>query len=175
MAARRMKLFSDNHITLKKGFKREVIFTPIQKVLPTVQRKPLALDLVCHAIHDYDAGLIRLKAYLVKGFQQPIAGANFKAYYYAIDRTTMDETLAFTSAVIASSNLDQAFVTSVSENDLGEEFLGEFDWAVKVEISRFSRVISKKFYFNQLGIFDFALRIKKKVDFLQITKKGFGE
>lgn len=173
--ARRLQTLNGSTQVLKKGYKRNVIFSPIQHILPMIRRKPTTYDIECGAIHDLDNSLVRVKFGLFKNKQQIIPGGNGYFTVSAINRADMTETIVYTSLASNTTTDMGWFVASFTEGDVAGEFIGEQDYLLEVFVDRMDRTFNKRFYFNALGLFDFALRIKKKVTFLEITKKSVGE
>lgn len=170
----RVRVFCDEMITLKKGFNNQVLQSSIQKVIPIKSHKPPQYEVKCHAIHDEDNQVIRLKAYLLKNKRQIIHGANCLVKVYSITKSDFSEALIFTATNVVSPNSLGEFIISLSEVDLSSEFLGEKDFAVEVEITRFLKTFKHKFYFNELGIYDFALRIRRRLITHELEIKDHG-
>ncbi len=160
--------------SLKTGFNNEVLSSEIQKVIPTLAHKPPRYRVECGAFHDEAASRLLIKTGLVKNETQVIHGAQCIVDVYGINLSTGDETLLFTTTAQTAPSDDGYFRIYVTEAQLTQEIQGEYDYAIEVSIKRFVKTFRRKFYFNSLGLYDFALRIKKKVQFLEITKKDFG-
>lgn len=111
----------------------------------------------------------------MKGQSQVIHGAQCVVKVYGIDVSTLNETLIYTVPTVTSPDADGYFRLSVTEADLVREIQGEFDYILEVSVKRFKKVFKQRFYFNQLGIFDFALRIRRRLLQLEITRKSVGE
>lgn len=172
---KRIRVFADNMITLKKGYNNQVLQSIIQKVVPILSRKPPIYDIECGAVHDADNEQLRIKAALVKNKSQVVHGAMCSVNVYAIDVSTLNETLIYSAPPAVSPDADGYFRTSVTEADLVREIQGEFDYVLDVRIKRFKKTYGHRFYFNALGIFDFALRVRRRLLQLEITRKSVGE
>lgn len=172
--ATRKRLIGDGMSTLKLGFNNEVIHSEIQKVIPMLSHKPPRYRVECGAIHDDENERILFKVGLTKNESQVIHGAQCILKVYSINKTNGNESLLFTAPTQGEPSDDGYFRVYVTETDLTQEIQGEFDYVVEVSVKRFIKSFSRRFYFNALGLYDFTLRIKKKVEFLEITKKDFG-
>lgn len=162
-------------ITLKAGYNNQVLQSCIQKVIPILSRKPPQYEVKCHAIHDEENQIVRLKCYLLKNKKQIIHGAQCVVRVYTVNRQDFTESSTYTAPTVIAPNALGEFVSTLSEANLSAEFVGDNDFAIEVEILRFKKKYKHKFYFNELGIYDFALRIKRRTEFLAITKRSIGQ
>ena len=168
-------MFADSMITLKKGYNNQVLQSCIQRVLPMLSRKPQTYYVECGAIHDDENEQLRIKVSLMKAQAQIVHAAQGLIKIYAIDRSTLVETLIYTSSALTAPDADGYFRFSVTEADLVREIQGEFDYVLEASAKRFTKTFKKRFYFNALGIFDFALRIRRRLIQLEIMRKSVGE
>lgn len=174
MAARRIRTYSPIQVSLKNGYQNAVVFTPFQRIVPTLARVRPIYFIDCGAVHDIDNERIRIKTAILKNQSEVIHGAQCIVKIYGIDTSTLVETLIYTAPTQTAPDADGYFRTSITEANLSQEIQGDFDYVLEVSIKRFKKVFKKRFYFNQLGLADKVERLRKKVVFLQITKRDFG-
>lgn len=169
MAARRLNFYGWKGIKIQNGMNREAILTPRTLVLTRSSKRPKSVALKFHAVHDRDNNLLRWKAFLVGA-----VSGSCVVRLYQIDPATFSESLIYTSPSVVPAN--GAFIGAILETSVSPvEYIGEVDFAFDVTVTRGKSVISDRFYLNSLGIFDFADRIKKRVQFLEIAKRDFGQ
>jgi len=96
----------------------------------------------------------------------------FKIYTVSNDATPWTDTLVKTITVSAGS--DKLFKTTISSTEALQDLFGDVTLKVVARIQRDNSVFYAYDYFNHLGITDKVERLRKKVSFLEITKKDFG-
>lgn len=169
MAARRINFFGWKGLKIRNGMNREAVLLPRMLVLTRSSKKPKELRLKFHAVHDEANQGVRWKAFLVGGLS-----GSCVVRLYQINPTTFQETLIYTSpATLPSAG---SFIGLIPEAAVAPvEYIGEVDFAFDVTISRGSIAINDRFYLNSLGIYDFADRLKKRIEFLEISKRDYGQ
>lgn len=108
---------------------------------------------------------LKLIAYLTRncGSRASIGEGTFRISLVNLD---------WSESLIGTFNgiLDNGKLTlELSESTLGVELIGEYIFLIEVLAKRFRKNYRAIAYSNHIGIFDYALRIKNKVNFLDIT------
>ena len=178
MAARRIKMLTNNHYVqpLKVGFKNKMVLTPNASYNSiVVNLKHRASQESAFSVkawlrfnsNTFDG--VQMVGSLVRGRDaKTIATCTFKIY--SVDVTdTWAETLLLTASGTAVNQTK--FTASAPESALNPTTLtGELTYKMEVEITRLGKVYSDVFYFNHIGIYDTTVRLRKRIDFLAITK-----
>jgi hypothetical protein len=97
-----------------------------------------------------------------------IASCTFRIYSVDVDNTWAETLLVTTTG----SNVgDNKFSASTPESSLAPTALtGELTYKMEVELTRLGKTYTDVFYFNHIGIYDTTVRLRKRIDFLAITK-----
>lgn len=96
----------------------------------------------------------------------------FKIYKIANDATPWGQTLVKSGTLSIGS--DRLFKTTLTQAELGDDLLGEVTIRVWAKIIKGNTGYRVQEYFNHIGITDAVLRLKKKINFLSISKKDWG-
>lgn len=97
---------------------------------------------------------------------------SFKIYKVSNDATPWIDTLVKSGNLSINSN--KLFLTTLTSTEAGVDISGDVTFKIKAKIIRNNIPFYVTEYFNHLGITDTVQRIKKKVTFLEITKRDFG-
>lgn len=96
----------------------------------------------------------------------------FKIYKVSNDATPWNDTLIKNGSISINSN--KLFLTTLTSSEAGVDISGDVTFKIKAKIIKNNIPYYVSEYFNHLGITDTVQRIKKKVSFLEITKRDFG-
>jgi hypothetical protein len=112
---------------------------------------------------------VQLVGSLVRGNDtKTIAGCTFKVYSIDLTNSWAETLRATVSGTAISGN---RFSASVLEAALAPASpTGEITYKVEVEVTRLGKLYSDVFYVNHVGIYDSFIRLKKNVEFLELTK-----
>jgi hypothetical protein len=179
MATRRIKMLTNNHYVqpfkLRTG--RNIVLTPgssYNSVLFTQSHmattpKDYQLNLWAKfAQNNFDG--IHVLSYLEKtGDIVQSTNYTFKIYSISTD-SNWAETLVATKPGVALP--DGSFKCEVTAAEFPSPIVldGDLTFAVEVTCNRVRNKYIKKIYVNHLGVYDSIVRLRKKVDFLTITK-----
>lgn len=118
---------------------------------------------------DFDS--IKLAGYLYNKSNGSVAAGSVCSFrVFLVSPSSWTETLlgTFPGAVLPNNYFYvDVPISSLSPADLD----GDNSLMVEVVMTRLSTTFRERFYLNHLGIYEFTTRVKKKVDFLFITKK----
>jgi hypothetical protein len=95
-----------------------------------------------------------------------------KIYTVSNDATPWGDTLVKTVSLSPSS--DKLFKTTIDSTEAGQDIFGDVTLKVVARVQRGNNVYYAYEYFNHLGLTDKVERLRKKVSFLEITKRDFG-
>lgn len=96
----------------------------------------------------------------------------FKIFKISNDGTPWVETLVKSGTL--SLGADKLFKTNLTQAELGADLLGEVTVKIWVKITKGNEVFRLQKLFNHVGITDQVARLKRKLKFLEVTKKDFG-
>lgn len=96
----------------------------------------------------------------------------FKIFKVSNDATPWLDTLVKSGTLSINSN--KLFLTTLTSTEAGIDISGDVTFKIKAKIIRNNIPYYLTEYFNHVGITDTVARLKKKVTFLEITKKDFG-
>lgn len=99
------------------------------------------------------------------------SSCTIKIYTVSNDATPWQDTLVKTASPAIST--DKLFKTTVDQIEAGGEIFGDTIFKVVARVQRGNEVYYAYDYFNHMGITDKVERLRKKVQFLEITKKDF--
>lgn len=97
----------------------------------------------------------------------------YKIYLVSNDATPWVDTLVKSGTL--SINSQKLFLTTLDDTEAGVDMDGDYTFKITARIIKNNIPYYTQEYFNHIGITDTVERIRKKVAFLEITKKGFGE
>lgn len=177
MAAKRLVQHSPYFIQLGAEYLNKTII-PDSKYQSTIRRAniPIERDAFIHMMFD-ESGSIE-GARIVVGLLKSNASLDtattctIKIYTVSNDATPWVDTLVKT--VTLSPGSDKLFKTTIDSVEAGQEIFGDVTFKVVARVQRGNDVHYAYDYFNHLGLTDKVERLRKKVSFLQITKKDFG-
>lgn len=95
-----------------------------------------------------------------------------KIYIVSNDSTPWVDTLVKTISLSPGS--DKLFKTTISSTEAGVDIFGDVTVKVVSRVTRANDVYYGYEYFNHLGLTDKVERLRKKVSFLELTKRDFG-
>lgn len=151
---------------------------PDSKYQTSVRRATLPLErtAVIHMMYDETGSIdgARIAVGLLKAnasLDLPTS-CSIRIYKVSNDIAPWGDTLLKTAT--PSVDTDKLFKTTIDSTEAGEDILGDVTLKVVARVQRGNNVYYAYEYFNHLGITDKVERLRKKVQFLQITKKDFG-
>lgn len=178
MASRKITMLTNNQYVqpLKVSFNNKKVIAPsaaYNSIITKVSyEKPQKRDYQVKAWLRFNSDTfdgVQMVGSLVRGKDaKTIAGCTFKIY--SVDVTnTWAETLLVTASGTAINQTK--FSASAPESALAPTTLtGELTYKMEVEVTRLGKTYSDVFYFNHIGIYDTTVRLRKRIDFLAITK-----
>jgi hypothetical protein len=178
MASRRVMMLTNNQYVqpLKLSFNNKKVITPNAAYNSIVTKvsfeKPTNKDFKVKAWMRFNSDTfdgVQMVASLVNGKNtRTIAGCTFRIYSVDVDNTWAETLLVTTTG----SNVgDNKFSASTPESSLAPTALtGELTYKMEVELTRLGKTYTDVFYFNHVGIYDTTVRLRKRIDFLAITK-----
>jgi hypothetical protein len=95
-----------------------------------------------------------------------------KIYTVSNDATPWIDTLVKTVNLTPGS--DKLFKTTIDSTEALQDIFGDVTFKVVARVQRGNDVYYAYDYFNHLGLTDKVERLRKKVSFLEITKRDFG-
>lgn len=112
---------------------------------------------------------IILSGYFTKGFDIKKAGScEFNIYQMSNDGTEIPTLLLTVSGI----EQNDKFVKTVASTDIPSVYLdGEYSLMIEMTITRRSKKYKVIKYVNHLGIYDSFVQLKKKVNFINLTKE----
>jgi hypothetical protein len=178
MASRRVMMLTNNQYVqpLKVSFTNKKVITPNAAYNSIVTKssfeKPTNKDFKVKAWMRFNSDTfdgVQMVGSLFRGkSNKTIVSCIFKIYSVDVDNTWA-ETLLVTAT--GSDVGDNKFSASTSELSLAPTALtGELTYKMEVEITRLGKTYTDVFYFNHIGIYDTTVRLRKRIDFLAITK-----
>lgn len=112
-------------------------------------------------------GLLKNKFSLDQG-----TDCKFEIYRVSNDATPWNDTMVKSGSL--SINSQKLFVTTLDTTEAGVDMQGDVTFKIKAKIKLKGRWYYGSEYFNHLGLTDKVERLRKKITFLQITKKDVG-
>jgi hypothetical protein len=178
MASRRVMMLTNNQYVqpLKLSFNNKKVITPNAAYNSIVTKvsfeKPTNKDFKVKAWMRFNSDTfdgVQMVGSLFRGkSNKTITSCTFRIYSVDVDNTWA-ETLLVTAT--GSDVGDNKFSASTSESSLAPTALtGELTYKMEVEITRLGKIYTDIFYFNHIGIYDTTVRLRKRIDFLAITK-----
>lgn len=175
--AKRLTQHSPYFIQLGAEYLNKTII-PDSKYQTTIRRAnlPIEREAFIHAMYD-ESGAIE-GARIVVGLLKSNASLDtpssciVKVYTVSNDSTPWLDTLVKT--VSLSPDVDKLFKTTISSTEAGLDLLGDVTLKIVARVQRGNDVYYGYEYFNHLGLTDKVERLRKKVSFLEITKRDFG-
>jgi hypothetical protein len=178
MASRKVMMLTNNKYTqpLKASFNNKKIIAPnaaYNSIATKVSfEKPTNKDFKVKAWMRFNSDTfdgVQMIGSLVRGKNaKSIATCNFKIYSVDVSNTWAETLLVSVAGTDVGGN---RFSANTPESTLAPTTLtGELTYKLEVEITRLGKIYSDVFYFNHIGIYDTAVRLRKRIDFLAITK-----
>lgn len=177
MAAKRLVQHSPYFIQLGAEYLNKTII-PDSKYQSTIRRVnlPIERDAFIHMMFD-ESGAIegaRIAVGLLKSNASldTATTCTVKVYTVSNDATPWIDTLVKT--VTLSIGADKLFKTTIDSAEALQDIFGDVTFKVVARVQRGNDVYYAYDYFNHLGLTDKVERLRKKVTFLEITKRDFG-
>lgn len=175
--AKRLTQHSPYFLQLGAEYLNKTII-PDSKYQTTIRRAnlPIEREAFIHAMYD-ESGSIE-GARIVVGLLKSNASLDtpttctVKVYTVSNDLTPWLDTLVKT--ITLSPDASKLFKTTISSTEAGQDLLGDVTIKVVARVQRGNDVYYAYEYFNHLGLTDKVERLRKKVTFLEITKRDFG-
>jgi hypothetical protein len=178
MASRRVMMLTNNQYVqpLKLSFNNKKVITPNAAYNSIVTKvsfeKPTNKDFKVKAWMRFNSDTfdgVQMIGSLFRGKSaKTIASCTFRIYSVDINNTWAETLLVTTTGSDVGEN---RFSANTPESTLAPTTLtGELTYKLEVEITRLGKTYSDIFYFNHIGIYDTAIRLRKRIDFLAITK-----
>lgn len=96
----------------------------------------------------------------------------FKIFRVSNDGTPWVDSLVKSGTLTPSS--DKLFKTTIDNIEAGVDIFGDMTFKVQARIVRGNEIFFAQDYFNHLGLTDKVERLRKRVNFIQLTKRDFG-
>jgi hypothetical protein len=112
---------------------------------------------------------IKLAAYLYNSSNGTISAASSCTFsVYGVSVTSWTETLlgTFTGTILPNNY----YISNINLSSLNINLDGEGSIMVECVLTRLSETFRDRIYLNHLGIYDSVVRLRKDVDFLDLTK-----
>ena len=177
MGVKRLTQHSPYFVQLGAEYLNKTII-PDSKFQSTIRRAnlPLEREAFIHMMFDesFTVSGARIAAGLLKSNASldSADSCNFKIYTVSNDATPWARVLVKEASLSIDS--DKLFKTTIDNTEAGVDIFGDVKFNVVVRIQRGNSVYYAYDYFNHLGLTDKVERLRKKVQFLEITKKDFG-
>lgn len=113
---------------------------------------------------------IKIIAYSKKNSCERVPAQTCFLRVFKVDVATWNRTLLHSETL--SPEPDYSFQLDLTEAQLGIEVIGETVIFVSALINRFQKRLCDEKYFNEIGIFGYLIRLKNKVQFLELTKRS---
>ena len=151
---------------------------PDSKYQTTLRRAnlPIEREAFIHAMFD-ESGTIegaRIAIGLLKSnasLDTPTT-CNVRMYLVSNDLTPWQDDLV--KQIVLTPDSDKLFKTTLSSSEAGVDIFGDVTIKIVARVQRGNDVYYAYEYFNHLGLTDKVERLRKKVSFLEITKRDFG-
>lgn len=98
---------------------------------------------------------------------------SYKIYRVSNDATPWVDTLVKSGTL--SINSQKLFLTTLDDTEAGVDMDGDYTFKINARILKDNQAYYVQEYFNHIGITDTVSRLARKVQFLAITKRSFGE
>lgn len=179
MATRRIKMFTNNHYVqpLKICFKHKMLITLgacYNNIVTNLKHKACQdSDFKVNAWMRFNTdtfdGSFQVQAFLSKNNLIKSIGSCTFSIYEINPSNLWQETLKTTIA--GTPLVNGSFSGIVPESVLLPTIAdGEMTYKLQVDITRQDKTFTDVYYFNHLGIYDSVVRLRKKVNFLALTK-----
>lgn len=177
MTAKRMIVEEAYSLELKREFLNKTALVSFNNQLTLKKASfPIEREAFTHMMFD-ESGTVegaRIAFGLIKN-QTALDSADscsFKIFRVSNDATPWVDTLVKQGTLSIGS--DKLFKTTLDVSEAGTDILGDVTFKVQARILRGSELFFVQEYFNHLGLTDKVERLRKRVQFLSITKKDFG-
>lgn len=177
MGVKRLIQHSPYYLQLGAEYLNKTII-PDSEYQTTLRRVnlPIERNAVIHMMFD-ESGTIegaRIAVGLIKSNASldSASSCRIKIYTVSNDATPWIDTLV--KDISPSISSDKLFKTTIDNTEAGVDIFGDVTFKIVARVQRGNDVYYAYDYFNHLGITDKVERLRKKVSFLEITKKDFG-
>lgn len=177
-----LKLTLDHNVPWSVNLRREFVEktiipeTTYNHVL-SKRNKAITRTTFIHMMYDESATIVgsRIAIGLLKNNTNPdfATTCSFKIYKVSNDATPWVNTLVKSGSVAIDS--DRLFKTTLTDVEVGADQQGDITLLVKATITKGNDTFESSQYFNHIGLTDKVERLRKKVVFLDLTKKSTGE
>ena len=178
MASRRVMMLTNNQYVqpLKVSFNNKKVITPnaaynsivTKSSFEKLSNKDFKIKAWMRFNSDTFDG-VQMVGSLFRGKNaKTSASCTFRIYSVDVDNTWAETLLVTATGSDVGGN---KFSASTPESSLAPTALtGELTYKMEVEITRLGKTYTDAFYFNHIGIYDTTVRLRKRIDFLAITK-----
>lgn len=170
--AKRLLQHSPYYLQLGAEYLNKTII-PDSRYQMSIRRATLPLERTAFIHMMFEESGARIAVGLLKANASLDTGSSctIKIYKVSNDATPWQDTLVKT--VSPAISVDKLFKTTVDEIEAGEEIFGDIIFKVVARVQRGNEVYYAYDYFNHMGLTDKVERLRKKAQFLEITKKDF--
>lgn len=174
---KRIVVESDNTVDLKREFLNKTSLLSFNNQI-TLKRFSIEIDrqAFCHMMFDESATVdgARLVFGLTKNSSvlDSADSCAFKIYRVSNDATPWVDTLVKSGTLTIGA--DKLFKATLTNAEAGVDLLGDVTLKVQARVLRGSQLFFVQDYFNHIGLTDKVERLRKRVNFIQVTKRDFG-
>lgn len=120
-----------------------------------------------------DGGRIAIGLLKNRSTLDDATSCKFEIYKISNDATPWMDTLVKSGTLAIGAN--KLFTTTLNSTEAGTDMQGDVTFRIKAKIKFKNKMFYVNEYFNHIGLTDKVERLRKKVTFLQITKKDVGQ
>lgn len=169
---------SEYSIKLNRDYPAPTIMIETDYVIELSKRRhPITREAYVHAMWDESGTIdgIRLSFGLTKNkrFLDVATSCEYEIFIVSNNATPWINTSVKSGTLTQSA--DRLFKVTLDSSEIGESPIGDITFLVKAEIVKGLDRYDVSQYFNHLGITDYTQFLKRKIQFLDLTKKATGE